>query len=96
MGCDYGVALEIFKEDVWLPQDLTRVHWYRAHGEFYYSEDGDPPNPEEWSDRYSSDRVREYVTRGRDYVLVTLDDDCGGQFQAILLRSKEVNPDDYE
>jgi hypothetical protein len=90
MACDYGVALELFQEDRWAPYDQTRSFWYEAAGSFYYSENDEASDPEEWDGGgYSSERVRCRVIKG-DFILVTLDDDCGGQFQAIFSLDKEL------
>lgn len=89
--CDYGVALELFENDRWYPYDQTRSYWYRAHGEFRYSENDDKPDVEDWvGGGYSSERVRQYVEKG-NYVLVTLDDCSGGQYQAIFSKDKELD-----
>lgn len=94
--CEYGEALELFEMDRWAPYDQTRSYWYRADGEFYYSENDDLANPEKWDGGgYSSERVREYVERG-SWVLVTLDDSSGGQFQAIFSLDKQIDPEDFE
>lgn len=91
MACDYGVALELFQEDRWAPYDQTRSYWYQAHGGFHYSENDDVADPNYWNGGgYSSERVRQYVEKG-DYVLVTLDDCSGGQYQAIFSKSKELD-----
>lgn len=90
MGCDYGVALELFQEDRWAPYDQTRSYWYEKWGEFHYSENDDVSDPDEWDGGgYSSDRVRERFVKDK-YLLVSLDDGCGGQFQAIFSLDKEI------
>jgi hypothetical protein len=90
MACDYGVALELFQEDRWAPYDQTRSYWYRKYGEFCYSENDDVSDPEEWDGGgYSSERVREFIEKG-EYVLITLDDCSGGQYQAIFKKTMEV------
>lgn len=88
---DYGEALDLFDTDRWRPDDCTRAFWYRKWGGFYYSENDEHyRNPDNWDGGgYSSERVRQYVERGK-WVIVTLDDDCGGQFQAIFSLDKEL------
>jgi hypothetical protein len=55
-----------------------------------WSEEGDSENPEEWEGGgYSTERVRCKVVRD-GYILVDMDDDCGGQYQAIFDLSKKV------
>lgn len=94
MACDYGVALEVFQEDRWAPYDQTRSYWYRRYGEFYYSENDDVKNPDEWDGGgYSSERVRQFIEKD-GYILVTMDDDCGGQLQAIFKADMEVTEDE--
>ena len=90
MSCDYGVALELFQEDRWAPADKTRSYWYEKWGEFFYSENDDVADPDEWNGGgYSSERVLSRVEKG-GYLLVDLDDSCGGQFQAIFSLDKEL------
>lgn len=94
MACDYGVALEVFQEDRWAPYDQTRSYWYRQFGEFHYGENDDVENPEEWDGGgYSSERVRQFIEKD-GYILVTLDNDCGGQYQAIFKADMEVTEDE--
>lgn len=87
----YGEALELFDTDRWRPDDQTRSFWYRQGGEFHFSENDEfSRNPDNWEGGgYSSERVRQYIERG-DWVIVTLDDDSGGQYQAIFTRNKEL------
>lgn len=90
MACDYGVALELFQEDRWAPYDQTRSYWYEKWGSFHYGENDEPSDPDEWDGGgYSSDRVRERIVKG-EYLLITADDDCGGQFQAIFKIDMEI------
>lgn len=90
MAFDYGVALELFQEERWAPEDNTRAYWYEKWGEFFYSENDDIADPDEWDGGgYSSERVRSRVVKG-DYLLVDLDDSCGGKFQAIFSLNKEL------
>lgn len=90
MGCDYGVALALFEEDRWAPEDNTRAHWYRRYGEIHYSDNDEGPDPDEWDGGgYGSERVRSWVVKG-DYLLITADDDCGGQYQAIFKMDMEI------
>jgi hypothetical protein len=90
MGCDYGVALALFENDVWLPHDQIGSYWYRRGSDFYYSESGDVADPDDWDGGgYASERVRSFVTAG-DYVLVSMDDCSGGKYQAIFKRDMEI------
>lgn len=90
MSCDYDDVLELFQEDRWAPADQTRSYWYEKWGEFFYSENDDVSDPEEWDGGgYSSERVHSRVVKG-GYLLVDLDDSCGGQFQAIFSLDKEL------
>lgn len=88
---DYGVALELFDTYRWAPTDNTRAYWYRQGGEFHYSENDEfYRDPDLWDGGgYSSERVRQYVKRG-NWVIVTLDDCSGGQYQAIFALDKEL------
>lgn len=90
MGCDYGVALELFQEDRWAPYDQTRSYWYEKWGGFHYSENDDVSDPDEWDGGgYSSDRIRERFVKDK-YLLVSLDGSCGGQYQAIFSLDREI------
>lgn len=90
MACDYGVALALFENERWAPQDNTRAYWYEKWGSFYYSENDDVADPEEWDGGgYSSERVRDHIVKDK-YLLVELDDCYGGQYQAIFSLDKEL------
>lgn len=90
MACDYGVALELFEEDIWQPTDNTRAYWYEKWGSLYFSENDDVSDPEEWdSGGYSSERIYNRNIKGK-YILVTLDDSYGGMYQAIFSLDKEL------
>lgn len=89
MGCDYGVALELFKEDRWAPDDNTRAYWYEQDGELCYSMNDDVKDPDEWSGGGYSGDVRQRVDKG-NYILVELSDGCGGSFQAIFSKDMEL------
>lgn len=91
MACNYGVALELFKEERWAPYDQTRSYWYRKHGEFHYSENDDVSDPDEWDGGgYSSERLRSFVEKD-GYILVTADNCSGGQYQAIFKKDMELS-----
>ena len=86
----YKETVASFGDEVWQPEDCTTSYWYRKWGELYYSEAyEESTDPDEWENSYSSDRVRQYVEQG-GFVLVTLDDGCGGQYQAIFNKDKEI------
>lgn len=81
---------KLFEEETWKPEDYTDRFWYKDTWGIYWSEEDDEQDPEEWEDGgYSSDRVRGKVERN-GYMIVVLDDDCGGQYQAIFDLNKQV------
>lgn len=90
----YGEALELFDTDRWAPNDQTRSFWYRKWGNFYYSENDERSrDPDNWDGGgYSSERIRQYVERGK-WLIVTLDDCSGTEYQAIFTRDKELKDD---
>ena len=78
---------KLFEEEIWKPEDYTDCYWYEKPWELCWSDESD--NPDEWEESYSSDRVRE-VTDKDGYRIATLDDGCGGRYQAIFDLSKKV------
>jgi len=82
---------ETFKDEIWQPEDYTNRFWYERTWGIGWSEEGETQlHPEDWSDSYDSDRVRDKTVRG-DYMLVTLDDGCGGRYQAFFSLKKKVD-----
>ena len=81
---------KLFEKEIWKPEDYTECFWYEGTWELSWSDEGN--NPDEWEESYSFDSVRQRVEKD-GYVLVTGDDGCGGQYQAIFDLSKKI---DYE
>ncbi|MNR21141.1 hypothetical protein D3C85_1380250 [compost metagenome] len=79
--------IELFKDEIWKPEDYTSSWWQKTSWGIRWSEEGD--NPDEWEDEYSSERTRCKVERD-GFILIELDDDCGGIYQAFFDKSKEV------
>jgi len=78
---------KLFEQESWKPEDYTQAYWYEETWGVHWSEDSS--NPDEWEESYSSDRVRE-VTEKDGYKIATLDDGCGGRYQAIFDLSKKI------
>lgn len=93
---NYLELVDLFSTEINTPQDLTERYWYKNEDCINYSSDGDGPNPDTWSlGGYSSDLATCYFERV-DYAIVTLDDGCGGEFQAFFALDKQVDPEDFE
>lgn len=78
---------KLFEKETWKPEDYTESYWYEEIDYIHWCDEGD--NPDEWEESYSSDRVRE-VTEKDGYKIATLDDGCGGRYQAIFDLSKKI------
>lgn len=75
-----------FGDNVWTPTDYTDRYWSKDSWGISWTEEGG-----EYDDDFecSSDRVRDiYMTNA--YMLCTLDDGCGGRYQAVFDLTKEV------
>ena len=92
----YEKACISLRDKIWEPTDYTSCFWCREDGAFYWSEVYEEnPNPDEWEDCYSTECVRGWdESVCKKYVLVTVDDDCGGQYQAMFSLDKEISPED--
>lgn len=80
-------AVAALREHIWEPEDYTYAAWKREYGGVTWFE-GD------WDDEcndesYFSERLRN-VHESNGYMIGTLDDGCGGRYQAIFDLSKEV------
>lgn len=93
----YETLFEMFKTHISKPQDYTDSFWYTVgRSEFHYSMSGEKSkNPEDWvGGGYSSDRATGIYTK-KGYRLITLDDGCGGEFQAFFSLAKQIDPEDF-
>lgn len=81
---------KLFEEEIWKPEDYTHCYWYEKPWGLRWSDESD--NPDEWVESYSSDRVWEVTEKG-GYKIETLDDGCGGSYQAIFDLSKKLEYD---
>lgn len=93
----YEKACTSLRDKIWEPTDYTSCFWYTKSWGFRWSEVYEEShNPDEWEDSYSTERVRSWdESPCKKYVLVTMDDDCGGQYQAMFSTDKEISPEDY-
>lgn len=78
---------KLFEQESWKPEDYTESYWYEDIDYICWCDEGS--DPDEWEESYSSDRVRE-VTEKDGYKIATLDDGCGGRYQAIFDLSKKI------
>lgn len=78
---------KLFEQESWKPEDYTNCFWYEETWGIRWSDESS--NPDEWEESYSSDRVREVTEKG-GYQIATLDDDCGGRYQAVFDLSKKT------
>lgn len=93
----YADLIDLFIADIETPQDLTDVYWYKnSWGGLHYSGSKDSANPNTWEGGgYHSDVNYNDVERGV-YLLTTLDDGCGGKFQAFFSFYNQIDPEEYE
>ncbi len=93
---NYLELIDLFSTEINTPEDLTERYWCKYEDSIHYSAKGDGPNPNTWTGGgYSSDRASCYFERV-DYAIVTLDDDCGGEYQAFFALDKQIDLEDYE
>jgi len=93
---NYFELVDLFSTEINTPQDCTEAYWYKYEDNLHYSANGDGPDPDTWTGGgYSSDRATNYFERV-DYAIVTLDDGCGGEYQAFFALDKQIDPEDYE
>lgn len=88
----YEKACISLRDKIWEPTDYTSCFWHKTSWGMSWSEVYEEnPNPDEWEDSYSTERVRGWdESKCKKYVLVSMDDDCGGQYQAMFSSDKEV------
>lgn len=82
---------KLFEKEIWKPDDFTDCFWYENTWGINWSYEGEESqNPDDWENGgYVTDRVRNKTVRD-GYMIATLDDGCGGQYQAIFSVSKEI------
>ena len=87
---------EVFKDEIWQPEDLTKVLWYEdADCNIVYSTDGIIENLFNGDGDTYSYGVYPVATKG-DLRLVVLTDDCGqDSFQAIFSLKNKQDEDKY-
>lgn len=88
--------MAIFEDEMDKPSDNTDCFWYMNRGYFAFSMEGEvDPDPDFWEGGgYSSDQAHSYHEK-HGFAIVTLDDGCGGQYQAFFDLEKRVDPQDY-
>lgn len=91
----YGRLINTFYQDIKKPLDYTDSHWYRDEGLIRYSSQGEGKDPDLWVYGGFSCESIDYTEKD-GYVLVMLDDGCGGDFQAFLSLDKKINPEEFE
>ena len=91
----YEKACISLRDKIWEPTDYTSYFWQRNSWGMSWSEVYEEnPDPDEWEDCYSTERVRGWdESKCKKYVLVSMDDDCGGRLQAIFSLDKEILED---
>jgi hypothetical protein len=86
---------ELFKDHIELPADYTECLWYVRYDQVTWTE-GD-----ELSDLFNGDgdtyscEVKEMGKEIGGYIIYTLRDGWGGEYQAIFKMSKEQDEDKY-
>ena len=87
---------EVFKDEIWQPEDLTKVLWYEdVDCNIVYNEDGCIENLFNGDGNTYSYGSYHITTKG-DLHLVVLTDDCGhDSFQAIFSLKNRQDEDKY-
>lgn len=87
----YEAAVEALKEQIWSPSDNTTSFWFRDHwgGVMWSGEDEESQDTDEWDESYSSETFRE-VTERCGYIIGTVEDGSGGNYQIVFSLEKEL------
>lgn len=94
----YETLFQMFKDQINSPHDYTGSFWYTIgrNGMHYSSQNEINQNPDHWvGGGYTSEFTKE-ITDKKGYRLVTLDDGCGGEFQAFFKLSMEIDPEEFD
>lgn len=88
---NYEAAIEALKDEIWAPADHTRSFWFRGRwGGIMWSENDEASqDTDEWDESYSSETFREVAER-EGYVIGTVEDGCGGNYQIVFSLEKEL------
>ena len=80
---------EVFKDEIWQPEDLTDCIWHSNHGEVVYNKEGNVDDLFSGDgDTYSG--CDKWRVEKEGYIIFVLDDGCGGDYQAIFsLKNKQ-------
>ena len=95
---NYYDLMDLFEYEVLTPEDNTDCFWYTTEdgGIHYNTPDGVDKNPDNWiGGGYSSDVMKD-VTKKADHLICTLDNGCGGEFQAFFKLSMEIDPEEFD
>lgn len=81
---------ELFKEEIWMPDDFTNCIWCENCGELSWNLDNSIEDLENGDgNTYSADR-KVLVAEKEPYVMYIINDGCGNTYQAIFdLRNKK-------
>jgi hypothetical protein len=74
---------ELFKEEIWQPDDLTNAVWFTDCGEVSYNKDKNTNDLFEGDGETYSGGYTDYTEKG-GYVIMTIDSYCGYSYQAIF------------
>ena len=88
-------VIKLFEEHIWKPEDFTELYWFEENYDVYWNEDNNITDLIDISGQtYSGYVSEETVLDG--YVLFTLSDGCGGQYQAIFDLNKKKTTEQLE
>lgn len=81
---------ELFKDEIWKPDDVTNYVWYEwAGGEVFWNTENNIEDLKNGDGATYCGEVIVDVVKG-DYTLYVLNDGCGNKYQAIFdLRNKK-------
>lgn len=87
----YEAAVEALKEHIWSPADHTTSFWIRDRwgGVIWSENDEESQDMDEWDETYSAETFRE-VTERDGYVIGTVEDGSGGNYQIVFSLEKEL------
>lgn len=93
----YETLISMFDKYINKPHDYTDSFWYNiGRSEIHYSaQDETSKNPDNWISCGYTSYTKE-VTDKKGYRIVTLDDGCGGEFQAFFKLSMKIDPEEFD
>lgn len=95
---NYDDLVAIFKEHIYTPHNYTDCFWYpfERSGIHYSAQYELDKNPDLWIGGGYTSEFQKDSFELLGYRIVTLDDGCGGEFQAFFKLSMEIDPEEFD